>query len=315
MAEQIAIPAAQSGPGLKPMRVGTNNTYQNLDSQVIDYQLWNLHTTSARYVLRGPRPKTLASQQYIASLGPAFTFGRFVDQPYPALLGKALNMASLNLGIGGIGPSFHTNPRYDALLSLVNRAKLATILIFSGRSQSTSRFKVHECFQEQYYYEGTRMPADYVYQKLLETESPEVVAAQVAEIRERYVAEFVQLLNSIQVPKVLLWVSKRRPDYQESYDGLHKLLSNFPHLVNQPMVDKLRSHCDAYLEYCDTPGLPQMLRHRVTGEPIAITRDRHYAKGKIHLTPSQLTHNHYYPSPDMHHEIAQQLVSICETLM
>jgi hypothetical protein len=295
-----------------PPLIDVGNGYQTLDTEIIDYELWQLWTPQAGFTLRGPQPDNLAPGTYCASLGAAFTFGRFAPVPYPALLGKALNLPSLNLGFAGAGPSFYNYPQHQPLIDLVNQAKFVTILVFSGRSQANSRFKTPVYSQEQYILgDGRVVPADFAYQQLLDTEPPDTIAQLVDETRTRYLAAFHELLDKITVPKVLLWFSKRQPAYQESYTSLFKLFSSFPQLVNQPMVNALKARCQAYVEYCDTPGLPQPLISRHTGQPTTITRQRDYPQGKITLTASQLTHNRYYPSPEMHSAVAQQLVTVC----
>lgn len=296
--------------------MGSAHGYQKQDDEIIDYRLWQLWTPQTGFSLRGPRPASLSPQTYCTSIGAAFTFGRFAPQPYPQLLGKALDISSLNLGFSGVGPSFYNDPKNSALIALINRSKFVTIGIFSGRSQSNSRFQTAAHSQERYILEsGKAVPADFAYQQLLDSCDQQTVADLVAETRARYVQAFLQLLEKITVPKVLLWFSKRSPDYQESYEGLFELFSSFPHLVNRPMVEELRSHCDAYVEQIGAPGLPQPLISRRTQQPVSIVRDRDYQKGKIQLTRSRLTHNHYYASPEMHLEAAQKLAGACQKFL
>lgn len=299
----------------KPL-IDTGSGYQQRDQDIVDYQLWKLSTPQMDFLLRGQRPQRLEQGQYIAHLGAAFTFGRFVPQPYPALLSAALNLDALNLGFAGIGPAFFNDPRHSGLIDWINRAKFATILVFSGRSQATSRFPTAPYSQEQYILEnGKVVPADFAYQQLLNHESPETLALLVEETRSRYLEEFSRLLDQITVPKVLVWFAKRKPDYQESYQSLFKLFSNFPHLVNRPMMDQLSAQCDVYVEYSGTVGMPQPLISRWTGEATTITRPRDYQQGKIQLANSTLTHNGYYPSPEMHQAVTQLLIPKCQAFL
>jgi len=292
---------------------GSAYAYQNMDEEVINYNIWNLWTPQAGFSLRGPQPKCLDAGTYCTSLGAAFTFGRFVPRPYAQLLGAALKIPSLNLGFSGVGPSFYNDSQNQVLIDLVNRSKFVTIAIFSGRSQANSRFKTADYSQEQYILDnGEVVPADFAYQQLLETATEQEISALVAETRAAYLHEFSQLLSRIHVPKVLVWFSRRAPHYEESQDSIFKLLSGFPHLVNQQMVDLLKPQCDEYVEYTSTVGLPQPLVSRHTKEPVSVVRPRSYEKGKLQLTPSRLTHNHYYASPEMHKELAQRLVPICQ---
>ncbi|KPQ36063.1 MAG: hypothetical protein HLUCCA11_07580 [Phormidesmis priestleyi Ana] len=300
---------------MRPELMHSAQGYQKQDAEIVDYQLWNLWTPQAGFSLRGPRPASLTPGGYHVALGAAYTFGRFSPTTYTQLLGKALNLPALNLGFAGIGPSFYNDPKHSALIDVINSARFVTIGVFSGRSQSNSLFKAASYSQEQYILDnGQVVPADYAYQQLLETADRKTLFDLVAETRSRYLAEFIQLLEKITVPKVLLWLSKRSPDYTESYESLFKLFSNFPHLVNQPMVDILRSHCDAYVEHVGTEGLPQPLMSRKTQQLVSLTRSRDYEAGKIQLKPSEITHNRYYPSPQMHESAAKKLLLACQSL-
>ena len=297
----------------KPDLLASALGYQKSDAEIVDYNIWKLWTPQVSLAMRGPQPTSLNAGEYCTSIGAAYTFGRFVAQPYPELLGKALNMSSLNLGFSGVGPSFFNQSRNQKLIELINRSKFATFSLLSGRSQGNSRFKTAWYSQEQYILDsGKAVPADYAYQQLLDHSDRTTVMALVKETRSRYLDEFIQLLEKITVPKVLLWFSKRSPDYKASSDSLFKLFSNFPHLINREMVEVLRSYCDDYVEHIDATGLPQQLVSRLTQQPISIERSRDYQAGKIQLTQSQLTHNNYYPSPEMHIGVTHALASVCE---
>jgi len=309
---QAALPAINK-PTLSDM--GSAYDYQRRDAEIVDYNIWKIWTSQTGFALRGPRPKSLKTQEFCTSIGAAFTFGRFVQKPYPQLLGEALGISSLNLGFAGIGPVFFNYPKNKILIDLINRSKFVTISVMSGRSQSNSRFQAQDYSQVEYKLDDGRViPADVAYQQLLETADEATIKALVAETRERYLAEFIQLLDKITVPKVLLWFSRRSPDYTESYDSLFKLFGSFPHLVNQSMVNVMRSHCDAYVECASAAGLPQTLISRHTQQPVSILRPRTYKAGKVELTPSLLEKNSYYPSPEMHAIATQKMVPLCRKL-
>ena len=286
--------------------------YQASDAEIVDYQIWRLWTGKSGIAVRGPRPDSFKTGEYCTSIGAAYTFGRFAQHPYPELLGKMLNIPSLNLGVSGVGPSFFNQPRNRGLIEMINHSKFVTISLFSGRSQANSRFKTAWYSQEQYILgNGETVPADYAYQQLLDSSDRQTIMALVKETRSRYLDEFIQLLEKIEVPKVLLWFSKRSPDYEASCDSLFKLFGNFPHLINKEMVETLKSQCDEYVEHIETAGLPQTLVSRVSGQPVSIERSRNYQAGRIQLERSQLTHNNYYPSPEMHVGVTQALASVC----
>ncbi len=120
-----------------------------------------------------------------------------------------------------------------------------------------------------------------------------------------WIASYERLLSLIQVPTVLVWLSVREPAYTEKYDSVEGLFGNFPHLVNQTMVETVASHCDAYAACVSIRGRPQRLRNRFTGKPTRV------------LVPGggDMTENSYYPTPEMHQDAAALLGPICRELL
>jgi len=92
--------------------------YQLSDAHIVDYQVYQL--PGVRGVFRGP---PLTSDRYVACIGAAQTFGRFVQNPFPSLLAEALGVEALNLGRGGVGPSFALSE--PGLMDSINRAEAA----------------------------------------------------------------------------------------------------------------------------------------------------------------------------------------------
>lgn len=293
--------------------------YQDWDQEIIDYNMYTL----AGLDLRGPQ---LTQPDYIAYLGAAQTFGRYCHHPFPTLVGQRLKLDTLNLGSGGKGPQYYLqNPQ---TIELINKAKCAVVQVMSGRSISNSVFQSSLGGRS-----GTRLSngkkttANIIFYELISGQDPRgldpaFLKTLVAETRENYVNTMIELLNKIQVPTILLWFSVRSPDYQEVYPAVwprklnrwlehisngkvglwrrrhetrvENFLGDFPHLVNQTMVDQLKSHCDRYVEYVGNSGLPQPLT-TVDGKSLAP--------------------NIYYPSPEMHQGVYEQLLPVCQTLV
>jgi hypothetical protein len=104
---------------------------------------------------------------------------------------------------------------------------------------------------------------------------------------------------------LLLWLSAREPGYTEKYNSVEGLFGDFPHLVDEEMVETVASHCDAYAECVSVRGRPQQLTSRFTGKPTRV------------VVPGgrPLTENSYYPSPEMHEDAAALLSPICRGLL
>lgn len=284
-----------------------NIGYQVRDFKFIDYNLYSLKdsNTDKSFVFRGPPPSTLKKGLYFSSLGAAFTYGCYTHKPYTQLLSDLFNFSSINLGTEGAGPSYFLRKDNKFLLDLINSSRLALISFMSARSCSNSLFKV-SCSGSQekisFFNQEDYQPAHKLYQWLLENKDEDFVRNIVQETRNKYVEDFVALLKSIKVPKVLIWFSKRSPSYQESYvNDVWKLFAYFPQLVNSAMVDEIKLYCDDYVECVTSKGTPQVLLNRFTRLADSVKKDPTYGY-------SSSNYNLYYASPEMHIDAANSLV-------
>ncbi|MGH9158609.1 MAG: DUF6473 family protein [Vicinamibacteraceae bacterium] len=269
--------------------------YAEPDWDVVDYHIYCLdpevrdRQTGAALLLRGPVPRTLEAGRYFVSIGAAQTFGRFCEAPFPTLLQARLGLESVNLGRGGAGPSFFSKEN-GKLLEYVNGARFAIVQVMAGRSASNSLFESKGLGYYIRRSDGTGIGCDEAFTEVLASHDVAHIMQVVAETRQDWLASNVELLEAITVPKILLWLSERRPDYREGYADLNALFGRFPQLVNADMIRQLRRYSDDYVECVSTKGLPQVLINHFTGAPTAV-RDP---------WGGAWTKNWYYPSPAMH---------------
>lgn len=278
--------------------------YQIADAHFIDYRLYRL--PGVKGPLRGP---AVESDRYIACVGAAQTFGRFVDKPYHMLIASALGIEALNLGRGGASSTFVAeNP---ILMEHVNRAPLVVVQILSGRSQSNSMFQILDNGMRGINLEtGQACSAPEFYTWLMGKDK-ELTRRIVEETRTNYIRSMTQLLDAIKPPKILLWFSNRTPEYQERLGGsLVDLFGQFPQFVNRIMVEALRGHADAYVECISRRGIPQPIVDRgvfpviFDGAPLPPPSPE-----------SIVTVNTYYPSPEMHEDAAALLIPVCREML
>jgi hypothetical protein len=276
--------------------------YQSRDAHIIDYEIYQLPGINCGF--RGP---PISTDQYVACVGAAQTFGRFVQTPFPRLISRALGIDALNLGRGGAGPTFPlSNPR---LLEYINRARVVIVQVLSGRSQSNSLFKtVRHGMLGINQLDGREITANEFYTWLMGQDA-QLARKIVAETRENYVLAMTQLLDAIKAPKILFWLSVRTPEYPEHLGlPIWRLWGEFPHLVNRPMLELLRSRADIYVECISNRGLPQRLFDR-SGNPTSFK--------PFYPTPGVVTktENTYYPSPEMHEDAAALLIPACREFL
>lgn len=300
--------------------------YVRRDWRVVDYAPYRLVDRSGRktdHWLRGPEPAQ-GGGDYIACVGAAQTFGCFVADPWPALLGRALDLPALNLGVGGAGPRWFL--RHPELIDAINGARFAVVQVMSGRSTDNSVFESGGREQLTRRSSGRRTGADASWVELLREEAwfsarfagrtfhlgarTRRMRALVAETRRNWTAETIELLRAIEVPKVMLWLSRRAPGYISSYATLGTLFRQFPQLVDGRMLRRVAAHADALVTTVSRRGSPQPLYDRFTGQPTTISLSVN--RSDFHGSWSK---NMYYPSPEMHEDAARRLLPVCRGLL
>jgi hypothetical protein len=272
--------------------------YQDLDAPHFDYDMQAVPGI-ATHKFRGPIPDL--ALPYMACIGGAQTMGRFTAHAYPQLLSKELSLPCLNLGLGGAGPAFALRPE---VLSLLQRAQIVVVQIFSGRSASNSRY---DSSAEGRNYGRCVRTGEYVaYEDFLEQlmlrKDQALTRRIVAETREDYAFSMHALARALPNPAVLLWFSQRKPAYVCDYRESFGIANHYPQLIDDLTLATFREAFTAYVECSEAVGLPQPLWH---GEPVDATRQD--SQGRLH--------NYYYPSPEMHAAAAAKLAPACRELL
>jgi hypothetical protein len=295
--------------------------YQARDYEIVDYQMYELPGTGLWF--RGPPPASMEAGSYFACIGAAQTFGCFCSEPYPDLVAKQIGLPALNLGYGGAGPEFFL--RQERLLGYINRARFCVLQVMSARSQSNSYY---DCGGLEYVTlrdTGEKLGAAEAFDRLLSGPYPmggkigrklsrlvarPRVRALVTEIRRAWTDSLEALIDEIEVPTVMLWMSKRTPLYQESYTNSLRLHGAFPQLVTPEMLVGAQQKVAAYVESVSARGSPQPLISRFTGQPTTVET----ANDRPDLAGKPLKANRYYPSPEMQQDAATALLGQCAIL-
>lgn len=299
--------------------------YQRRDFEVIDYRMTVLPGTELE--TRGPLPPSLEPGSYFTCLGAAQTFGCFCEEPFPTLLARSLELPVLNLGYGGAGPAFFLSQ--PGVLEAVNRSRFAVLQVMSARSESNARFDSGGLEFLRRRSDGQCLGAGKAWMDALDGADllPAVHARWlrwcmrragrvrtrplVAETRRNWVESTRRLSTLIRVPTVLFWFSTRGPRYTTSYRDIGTLFAEFPHLVDERMLEAVKPSFRCYVECVTRRGSPQPLRSRFTLAPCSVdpSRDRRDLGGET------WTHNYYYPSPEMHADAARALEGALRELL
>ncbi|MFV0475822.1 MAG: DUF6473 family protein [Pikeienuella sp.] len=281
--------------------------YQKPDQAFINYDGYRWGRLNQIY--RGPRPDL--SAPYIACLGGAQTFGRYVARPYPALLGEALGVTAANFGAGSAGPGFFL--RDSTVLEAASAADLCVIQVMSARSLSNRLFKVQLGKNAQIEAVSRALESlfphvdfetfTYAHNMLnqIAEEDPDKFLTVEAELKEAWVARMRVLLDSIDTKRVLFWFSERSPDHDPA-DGENRQALQYPQFVDQEMLDAVTPMVDRVVRCVSSAGVPQSLLR----------------EGRTVLqTPfgMPISENRYYPSPEMHEAAAAALAGPVRELL
>lgn len=276
------------------------------DDPLFDYKLYRLGR--GRQVFRGPEPEVRG--RYLCFLGGSPTFGRFVHEPFPQLVGAATGLRTLNLGAEGAGPGFFLND--PDVLGAASDAELCVVQAMCASAISNRMFTVRPRRNGRLHGVSDLLRAIYpeveferfAFVRPLLRHLQAVDAGRFAmvenEMKNAWIGRTQTLLGAIGTRTVLLWFAQRSPDGL-AWDGAGGAACQ-PLFVDRAMVEAVSRAADGYVEAAGARGLPQDLRvngmamlHRPSGEPIEENRE--------------------FPSPEMHRDAAAALMPEVERLL
>ena len=281
--------------------------YQKRDYEVVDYQEYHLPGIDDA-PLRGPEPD-LSSGNYFSCAGAAQTHGIFVEMPYPALLAELLHLQALNLGQPAAGPGYFANE--PEMIELINNGKFIVLQVMAARMESNRYYEAigyRETLRDRQ--TGELLAGFQAWPRIFRDHASEL-AEIIGDCRDNWSGNYRKLIRQINVPIVLLWISHER-HYEETIeldnefgDDGSAMYQKFPQLVDKTCVEPLIDLCAGFAICNSTRGAGHELKSRFTGESVNLD------SGLIHphFKNTSLTHNHYYPSPEIHEDAAAEIIS------
>ena len=273
--------------------------YQNRDHSVVDYELHELD--GFPYMLRGPAPSGRAP--LVAILGAGQSLGVLVRRPYAHMIREAYSADVLNLSVGGAAPQLYLNN--PVAIEQANRARLCIVQVLSARSTQSSYFETRDG-KNMLRPVGSKLPfipGDTAFEAMFEHEPEAIRRLVVSDLQRRWVDETNGLLERIEVPKVLLWFSKREPGPPRPLTDYRKASGMYPQFVTQAMIDQVAGSADRYVEVASTRGMPKRLVDRFTGGSATVL---------LGDAKRPMSEDNYYPSPEMHEDAFAHLRGVLD---
>ena len=201
----------------------------------------------SRIFFRGPRRRL--DQPYIAFVGGTETYGKFIDQPLPALVEAELRQTCVNFGcVNGGVDAFVNDP---TIMAACHDADVTVVQIMGANHLSNRFYSVHPRRNDRFLRASTVLEAIYndidfsdftftrhmlscLYQK-----SPERFDIVVQELRDGWVARMKNMLGQIGPRTILLWFSKDELSDRAWEERIDPLQVD-PLFVTDSMLEKLR---------------------------------------------------------------------------
>ena len=259
---------------------------------VLDYSVCCYGSSKVQF--RGPRCDL--SGAYVACLGGTETFGKFVPDPYPALLQGRLGLPMANLGCVNAGVDVFLNE--PAIADVAAGAKVTVLQILGVQNLSNRFYTVHPRRNDRFVHASPGLKA--LYRDIDFTEfhftrhllgalarkSPERFEVVAEELRLAWISRMKLLLARLSGNTLLLWVANHAPAPRSQ---TNLLMQNDPLLVDTEMLAAIRPFATDYLQVVASPmAKPYGLRGMAFAE-----FDRPAAAEAF--------------GPGVHHEVAQAL--------
>ena len=250
-------------------------------------------------LFRGPRKRLDAP--YIACIGGADTYGRFIERPYPMLVERALGKTCVNFGVvdGGVDMILQD----EAVLDICRKAETAVIQITGAQNISNRFYKVHPRRNDRFMGPSSVLKAIYrdvdfsVFSTnrqmlgALFANSPDRFETVVIELRTAWLARMKTLIDRIGQHCVLLWFADHLPT-EKPWVALGDQLHADPLFVTRAMIEELRP----------------LVREIVMVRPSAAALGRGTAG--MYFEPDQLRQAAELLGPDCHVEAAEALTPV-----
>ncbi len=265
----------------------------------LDYFPCNYGTS--RLVFRGPRRSL--ERPYVAFLGGAETYGKYVPDPFADLVEDELGFASINLGCINAGPDVYLAE--PEVIRIAQGAEAVVVQIMGAANLSNRYYSVHPRRNDRFiaatpllhrlFGEVDFTEFNFTRHMLtkLEATSKERFEMVAEDLRQTWVARMADLLGQLPARTVLLWMSGEPPMPKELRRGLRE----DPVLVDRAMVVEIIPRARAYVEAVTSP-----LARQASLEGMAFAALEALAAAAL-------------PGPSVHREVAAKLVQALDEVL
>lgn len=205
----------------------------------------------SRVVFRGPRRKLIG--RYVGFIGGTETYGRFIPEPFPALIEKKIGLPCINFGCMNAGLDVYLND--PEVLRSLEAAEVVVMQALGAHNMSNRFYSVHprrndrflrasEALQDLYpEVDFTEFNFTRHLLSALQAKCPTRFQDVVDELQAAWVSRMKYVKRLLHGPLVLVWFAEDRPatDFGP-IDG------QLPQLVTKAMIEAVLPRENNYVE-------------------------------------------------------------------
>ncbi|MCV6825909.1 MULTISPECIES: DUF6473 family protein [Halocynthiibacter] len=221
--------------------------YENLGEGALDYL--PCRYGKSKLLFRGPRRKM--ENAYIAAIGSTETYGKFVEEPFPNLVEKALGIETVNFGCVNAGPDVFLNE--PVVLEACAKSRVTVVQAMGAQNMSNRFYAVHPRRNDRFLKASALMKTifrdvDFTefhftrhMLQALKSLSNDRFALVEEELKAAWRARMQFLFEKIKGKTILLWVDNPNPD-------THTDLGPDPLFIDRSMIEAVRPFCTEVVE-------------------------------------------------------------------
>ncbi len=224
--------------------------YENLGSGALDYL--PCRYGKSKLLFRGPRRKL--DTPFVAVLGGTETYGKFLEQPYPALVEQALGTNVVNFGCVNAGIDVYVNDQ--TVMDACSKSAVTVVQLTGAQNISNRFYTVHPRRNDRFLRASNLLKTIYrevdftefhftrhLLSRLRETSADKFTMVE-QELKEAWIARMKTLISKVNGKIVLLWLADHAPGATDDagLDG------SDPLFVGQGMINELRPFVSGLVE-------------------------------------------------------------------
>lgn len=232
-------------------------TYEMLGPGALDYL--PCRYGNSKLLFRGPRRDL--SKPYLAFLGGTETYGKFIEDPYPARVEMACGATCVNFGLPNAGIDAFTQDPF--VIGAAARADVTVLQVMGAQNMTNRFYSVHPRRNDRFVSASSLLSTifrevdfsefhftKHMLSRLIEV-SPERFETVRTELEQAWIARMKLVLGQIRGKSILLWFSHHAPisgDDAARYD-----LNRDPLFVTRAMMDEIAPFATSVVEVVAAP--------------------------------------------------------------